>query len=407
MKLKKFIYIFPLLLILYFIAEYAAIPDTIYMTAGEENSLCLDSPFKGELKPESIEAVSVNNEKVTDNIKIDLDTPSVISCEETGKANMKVKILGLPLKNINLNFTPEKKVYASGRAVGICVNSKGVLVLGTGRVKGIDGGYYTPCENILKSGDIITEVNGKSINKKEELTNEISKSSTVNIKYIRNDEEKICTLSTVKSVEDNLNKLGLWVRDSTQGIGTITYYDKETGRFGALGHPINDVDTGKKMKIDNGEILDAEIEYAEKGIKGKPGSLQGDIDYNKILGTVDSNEDNGVFGRISADIDGIYVPLGYKNCLNIGNAVILTNIKSKNVEEFTIHIDSISRYNTEENKNFIFTVTDKKLINRTGGIIQGMSGCPIIQNGKLVGAVTHVFVNNPHKGYGIFIENMF
>ncbi len=406
MKLKKFIYILPLPLFLYFTAEYAAIPNTINMTAGEENSLYLNSPFEGEIMPESIETINVNNERVTDNINIDLDDRSLISCDETGSANVKVKFMGLTLKNIDLNFTPEKKVYASGRAVGICVDSKGVLVLGTGRVKGIDGGYYTPCENILRSGDIITQINGTAVNKKEELTDVVSRCSTVNIRYIRNDEEQSCTVNTVRSAEDNMNKLGLWVRDSTQGIGTITYYDGETGRFGALGHPINDVDTGKKMEIEKGEILDADIEYAEKGIKGKPGSLQGIIDYDSVLGTVDSNEDNGVFGSALGKIDGKYVSLGYKNCINIGNAVILSNIKSKNVEEFTIHIDNVSRYNTSDNKNFIFTVTDEKLLNRTGGIIQGMSGCPVIQNGKLVGAVTHVFVNNPVKGYGIFIENM-
>ncbi len=406
MRSKKLLCILFALAALYFAAEYAAIPSKIYMTAGEENNLCFDSPFYGELMPQSVEAVSVNSKRVTDNINIDLDSSSVISSEGTGTANVKVKLLGLPLKNIDINFTPEKKVYASGRAVGICVDSKGVLVLGTGRVKGKDGMYYSPAENILKSGDIITEVNGGIVNSKEELAKAVCGSSAVDIRYIRNGNEESCILSTVRSAEDDTNKLGLWIRDSTQGIGTITYYDKETNRYGALGHPINDVDTGKRMEIKGGEILDASIEYAEKGIKGKPGSLQGSIDYSHSLGTVEGNEKNGIFGDVLEDIGGKYVSVGYKGSLNIGDAVILANIESKKIEEFTVHIDSINRYNTENNRNFVITVTDKRLLDTTGGIIQGMSGCPVIQNGKLVGAVTHVFVNDPKRGYGIFIENM-
>ena len=176
--------------------------------------------------------------------------------------------------------------------------------------------------------------------------------------------------------------------------------------FAALGHPINDVDTGEKMKIDGGEILDANIIKAEKGQIGTPGALIGNIDFNRTIGYINSNENNGVFGKMCGKIDGIEMPIGYKNDVKTGNASIYVNTSGKFVEKYSIHIDSINKYNTNDTKNFVLTITDKRLLGITGGIVQGMSGCPVVQNGKLIGAVTHVFVNDPTKGYGIFVENM-
>ncbi len=407
MRYKKTICMLYALVFIYFLSEYAAIPENIYMVAGENNSFRLNQPFKAELEADSVETLSINNKRVSENINTELGNEALISSDKAGVAGVKVKFLGLPVKKINLNFTPEKKVYAVGRAVGICVNSNGVLVLGTGKVKGENGTFYSPAENILKSGDIIKEINNVKINNKEELNDAVMKSpSSANIRFIRDGKEQSCTVYPVKSKDDNNKKLGIWVRDSTQGIGTITYYDSESKKFGALGHPINDVDTGKKIEIKDGEILNVTVDYAEKGQKGKPGSLQGTIDYNGTLGYVYENNDNGIYGTLTEEIKGKYVSVGYRNSISTGDAVILSNITSENVEEYTIHINSINRYNTSSNKNFVITITDKRLLDKTGGIVQGMSGCPIIQNGKLVGAVTHVFVNNPGRGYGIFIENM-
>ncbi len=405
MVLKRISYIFYICIFIYLLAEYSAIPENMYMTAGEDHNFIIGLPFSGELRSDSIETISVNNKKAAYNENI--GNKAVICSQRTGSADIKVKFLGLPVKNINLNFTPENKLYAVGRAVGICVDSKGVLVLGTGKVKDKNGSFYAPAENILRSGDIITKVNNISISNKEELTRAVNGSNgKIYIDYIRDNNEQSCTINAVRSVEDNGFKLGIWVRDSTQGIGTITYYDRASGKFGALGHPINDVDTGKEMEIKGGEILSASIDHAEKGQKGKPGSLQGNINYSDVLGYVEENDENGIYGTMTKEIGGEYVPIGYKSLVEEGDAVILSNITSENVERYTIHIDSINRYNTSRNKNFVISVTDKKLIDKTGGIIQGMSGCPIIQNGRLIGAVTHVFVNNPTKGYGIFIENM-
>ena len=407
MQRKKIFFLISIILffiLLYFVIEYIFIPKNIYMTTGESYVMNMSSPFDGEV--ESNEVVSINNEKVKDNIEVSLKEDNIISSEADTTADLKVKFMGLPIKNVQLCFMPEKRVEVVGKTVGICVDTKGVLVLGVGQVNGTDGKAYTPCKNILKTGDIITAVNNRPTESKEELSELVNSSENLNIQIIRDDKNMNLNVKPVKSADDNQLKLGLWVRDSTQGIGTITYYDRENNSFGALGHPINDVDTGELMEIDGGEILEAKVEKAEKGKAGTPGSLVGNIYFDKTIGYVESNEKNGIFGHMCSDIEGIEMPVGYKNDVKIGNASIYVNINGKSVEKFGIHIDSINKYNTSDTKNFVLTITDKKLLDKTGGIVQGMSGCPIVQDGKLIGAVTHVFVNDPTRGYGIFIENM-
>lgn len=407
MKNKKIFYLLGIILfftLLYFVIEYIFIPKNIYMTTGKSYVVNMSAPFNGEI--ESDEVLNINNERVTENIELSLDSDNVIRSENATVANMKVKLLGLPVKKVQLCFMPEKKVEVIGRTVGICVDTKGVLVLGVGQVRATDNKEYTPCKGLLKSGDIIMSVNGEDVKNKEDLVRLVNRDDMVYIKAIRKNEEINLNVTPIKSVDDNNYKLGLWVRDSTQGIGTITYYDRKNNSFGALGHPINDIDTGELMEIDGGEILDAHIEKAEKGKAGLPGALLGDINFNRTIGYIDSNKNNGIFGHMCSDIKGIEMPIGYKNDVKIGNGSIYVNTDGKFVEKYSIHIDSINKYNTSDTKNFVLTITDKRLLDMTGGIVQGMSGCPVVQNGKLVGAVTHVFVNDPTKGYGIFVENM-
>ncbi len=407
MKNKKILYlvlIFFVFVLLYFVIEYIFIPKNIYMTTGKSYVVNISTPFNGEI--ESNEVLSINNKKVTDNIQLDLSNDNLMKSDIDTVADINVKLLGLPIKKVQLCFMPEKKVEVVGRTVGICVDTKGVLVLGVGQVKSVDSKEYTPCKGVIKSGDIILEIDNKKISNKEELVSAVKNKTHINIKVMRKDKVFNADVSPIKSIDDNNYKLGLWVRDSTQGIGTITYYDKENNSFAALGHPINDVDTGEKMQIDGGEILDAEILKAEKGQAGTPGALIGEIDFDKTIGYINSNEDNGVFGKLCDEIGGIEMPIGYKNDVKRGNASIFVNLRGKIVEEYSIHIDSINKYNTNDTKNFVLTITDKRLLAKTGGIVQGMSGCPVVQNGKLIGAVTHVFVNDPTKGYGIFVENM-
>lgn len=404
---KKIFYLLAIILfftLIYFVIEYIFIPKNIYMTTGKSYVVNMTVPFDGEI--ECSEAINVNNKKVTSNIELNLDDKNIISCDNASTADMKVKFLGLPVKKVQLCFMPERKVEVIGRTVGICVDTKGVLVLGVGGVRGSDNKEYIPCKDKLKTGDIILSVNGEKADTKEELVKLANKNTPLKIKAIRKNEELNFSVTPVWSADDNSYKLGLWVRDSTQGIGTVTYYDRQNNRFGALGHPINDVDTGKIMEIDGGEILDAHIDRAEKGKKGIPGALIGNIYFDKTIGYIDSNRNNGVFGSMCSDIKGIEMAIGYKNDVKIGNGSIYVNTDGKNVAKYRVHIDSINKYNTSDTKSFVLTITDSRLLNMTGGIVQGMSGCPVVQDGKLIGAVTHVFVNDPTKGYGIFIENM-
>ncbi len=389
--------------ILYFVLQYIFIPENIYMTTGESYIVRLDTPFDGEIS--CSEALSINNERVSENIEKSVGESCEIKSENTAVADMRVKFMGLPFKKVELCFLPEKRVDVIGRTVGICVDTKGVLVLGTGGVR-TDNGEASPCRGVVKSGDIILAVNGSAVENKEELAELVKNDDDISLKIQRSSKLMDVNVKAVRSGDDNMYRLGLWVRDSTQGIGTITYYDREDNRFGALGHPINDVDTGKLMEISGGDILYAEVERAEKGKSGSPGALIGKIDFDRTIGKVESNRENGVFGYMSGDIKGVELPVGYRNDIKTGDAFIFVNTKGSDVEKYSVRIDHINKYNVNDTKNFVLTVTDKRLLDMTGGIVQGMSGCPVVQNGKLVGAVTHVFVNDPTKGYGIFVENM-
>lgn len=409
-KLKIISCIILIIYILYFLVEYFFIPQSINITSGEEYIINLNSPFSAKITPLTAQTLYVNDKKVEDNIDVELDDNIVMS-GDTGSGNISVRFFGIPLKNISLNMNEAKKISPVGKAVGICVNTKGVLVLGTGQVRADDGKEYEPAKEILKSGDIITKINGREIKTKEDLLREVAAvNKSISVTYLRDSREYNSDINIVKSSEDGKNKIGLWVRDSTQGIGTLTYYDKQTGRFGALGHPINDVDTGKLMVIDDGEILEAKIDDCQTGVKGTPGALIGSVDFDKTVGVIDKNTNIGIYGNgFEQYFDSLNLqeyPVGYIADIKKGSAYILANIEGKEIKPYSINIENINKYEINSSKSFTFTVTDEELINKTGGIVQGMSGCPIIQNNKIIGAVTHVFVNNPSKGYGIFIENM-
>ena len=231
------------------------------------------------------------------------------------------------------------------------------------------------------------------------------------IQYVRNGEVANTVIRAVRSVEDNRYHLGLWVRDNTAGIGTLTFYDPESNVFAALGHGITDIDTGTLMSVSTGEILESEILDIKKGRQGIPGELRGVfVENENKLGEITSNTQSGIYGRLYenslARLPQKAYPIGVRSQVQTGKASILANVDGKKVEEFEILIEKINRQNTNGTKGMIIRIVDPKLLEMTGGIVQGMSGSPIIQNGVLVGAVTHVLVNDPTRGYGIFIEFM-
>ena len=316
-----------------------------------------------------------------------------------------------PQKTVSANAESGKYVYAGGEPIGIYMKTDGVFVVDTGKIVSDTGKNCCPAENIVKSGDYIQAVNHQEIETKEELIECIEKSQgkEVVLDVIRGEVELSICLTPVQD-ENGTYRAGIWVRNNTQGIGTLTYVD-EDGLFGALGHGISDVDTGDLLNISEGTLFDADVVSVVPGSKGIPGELTGVIHYSEghVIGNINRNEKNGIYGRIDSCEELTEGKVLYKTALQeeveSGPAVIVCTVDGE-TREYDIEIQQVRMNARDENKGMILKVTDEKLLDVTGGIVQGMSGSPIIQDGMLVGAVTHVLVNDPTRGYGIFIENM-
>ena len=362
------------------------IPDTVYIRYGQEEGL-------------------------GDSLDIPLITyPETIDVSDRGSYQIPCSLLGmLPLKNVQVETVEDQWVCVSGNPVGLYMETQGVLIVDTGEITNQNGIALEPAANIVQPGDYILEVNGKTVSRKRELIAEIEDCQGENVELVvnRKGEEIPLSLEPVLTQEEKY-KLGIWVRDNTQGIGTMTYVD-EKGRFGALGHGISDTDTGELLDVSGGELFQAQIVSIIRGAQGVPGELSGYIEYEdeKKIGTIEKNTDIGIFGQIFSDtqISGEKVKIGYKQEVKKGKAQILMQLEGK-VEYYDIEITDIYSSQQDTNKSFQIQVTDPELLAKTGGIVQGMSGSPILQDGKLIGAVTHVFVQDSSKGYGIFIENM-
>ena len=302
-------------------------------------------------------------------------------------------------------------VVPVGRAVGIKLFSDGVIVVGISEVNTAEG-IVNPAKACgLKEGDIITHINSTEVDTIEEVTSLLQQleGQSMNISAIRDDRTVQLTGHAVFCPEDSTYKLGAWMRDSMAGIGTVTFYCPDTGAFGALGHGVNDLDTSLLMPLDSGTVLPTSVSGIKKGQAGSPGQLKGVFDTEHVLGELTANTAVGVFGiMLNSDwLKGEVVETAERNEVRAGNATILSNISGDTVEEYTIRILKVyPASDSAGGRDYLIEVTDQRLLNSTGGIVQGMSGSPILQNGKLVGAVTHVMVDDPTRGYGIFIGNM-
>jgi stage IV sporulation protein B len=393
------------MLILVVFLGFSSLPNEIKITQGYNSRLESDIPICAEI--ENAPVMTVNNKPVSGNINIDFNK-STIKVEKPVTLKAKLKVMGIGIKNVSFKVEPEKFVIPSGRAVGVRIDTDGVLVLGTGKVLDNDGKYYEPAVNLLKSGDRIMSVNGVNINDKNELQAVIKNCQNAKIDIIRNGKKQTVNIGTIKSGDEN--KIGVWVRDSTQGIGTITFYNPQTKRFAALGHPITDVDTREIMPLKQGEVVYSQIKNVVMGEKGKPGELTGESDFEQKIGNVDINSVNGIYGDVAKDGEKYFkadkMRIASAVEVHTGDAWILTTVDGDKPQKYNIKIETINRYSKDSTKNMVVVITDEELLKKTGGIVQGMSGSPIIQDGCLVGALTHVFVQNPQKGYAVFAENM-
>ncbi len=312
-----------------------------------------------------------------------------------------------PIKTVNIQLKPNETVIPCGNPFGIRLFTEGVMVVKTEKMT-INGKTYHPAKEAgIETGDVITYANGKKITCTEDLpvaVNE-SKGKPVTLRIVRNHKTIAKTVMPVKT--DGNYKIGIWVRDSSAGIGTMTFYHSESHAFGGLGHGICDTDTGQLMPLAQGEVTGAEIESITKAKSGVAGTLNGHHCENLCKGYVISNCEAGIFGYIqTSPVNHQPLPIAYKQQLQTGKAQIITTIDNTSPKYYDVEICSINYNESNKTKNIVIQVTDKELLRKTNGIVQGMSGSPIIQNNRLVGAVTHVFVNEPSKGYGIFAENM-
>ncbi len=337
----------------------------------------------------------------------ELENDGLYDSDEKYNKEYDVTLLGIiPIKKIYVREIDKIKVMPCGTPFGVKLLTDGVMVIDIKDVL---------CENEIKSpakeaglkiGDVITSVDGNKISSNSELKEVVSSSEgkLLRLKYKRNFEEYETKLKPAYSFKDDKWIAGLWVRDSSAGIGTITFCT-EDGVFGGLGHPICDVDTGNILPLGRGEIVGAYINDIKHGTAGSPGELCGIFSNNESIGNVKINDDCGLFGRLIKPIK-IHEPvlIGLKQEVKIGKATIYSTIFGDVPQSYDIEIESIDF--KQNNRNYVVRITDQKLLKKTGGIVQGMSGSPILQNGKLVGAITHVFVNDPTRGYGVFAETM-
>lgn len=377
-----------------------AVPDQIYVNMGEELSYDFDVPVSLVLKEDSREVFETPSGSIAEN------------GEEYPSYTVICKLFGIfPVKDVEVMLVEPETVYASGMPIGIYVKTEGVLIIGTGEVETKGEGTVKPAENLVKKGDYIVSINGEKVEEKEDLIEKINAFGQQKevLGVMRGDEYIEVSLKPAES-SNGTYMLGIWVRDDLAGVGTLTYY-RQDGSFGALGHAVSDGETGTLMEMEEGWIYHTNIIGIRKGGSGSPGELSGVIEYRKdaCLGSVEKNTPLGIYGSLDGNLNQLQMGesygVTYKQDIHPGTAYVLSSLSGE-VKSYEIEIESLDYSDTEENKGILFKVTDPELLELTGGIVQGMSGSPIIQNGNVIGAVTHVFVSDSSMGYGIFIEKM-
>lgn len=396
--IKKIILLFILCTAYIYTLAINAIPNNIILFQNES------------LNVDTIYGISIGSK----NSQASILTSSTEELKDTGTYSLNVSLFNIfKLKEIEVDVIENISVIPVGDLAGLKLYTHGVMVVGNSEIRGQDGEKYKPFENSnIKDGDIIIEVDGHPLKSTDELMQYINECDGKELTFlcVRDNETFEAKITPVKTASTGY-KIGLWVRDSAAGVGTVTFYEPDSGMFGALGHGIVDVDTEKLIDIDSGEFVTTKIINIIKGISGEPGKIQGTIDNQKTIGEIYSNTIFGVYGKLTdveeLDIENSnLIPVASRNDIQTGNAKILCSIENGEVQEFDIEIKKLYLNNNINNKSMLIKVTDEELLNATGGIIQGMSGSPIIQNGKFIGAITNVLVSDPTTGYAVFADIM-
>lgn len=384
-------------LIFSYVLLFAYIPDEIYVS-------------KGSAQEEFAQGLPITVEEMA-------ATQPVFGAQRVGAAagNDGVLVCRLfdliPVKQVVVHDTDRQMVLAAGTNIGIYLKNSGVLVVECASFTSQSGALISPAAYRIRSGDIIHSVDGEAVMSKEDLIEAVEASGGRQLVLkVERGKEIIDVAVTPEVAYDGTNKLGLWIRDDIAGIGTLTFVTEDRD-YGALGHGVSDVDTGELINIDTGSIYETKITGISKGKRGAPGEVTGLIRFQPAacLGTISQNGENGIYGKLEQLPEALQetemLPVGYKQEITQGRAQIICSVEGER-KAYEIEIERVDYHAKEENKGIRYRVVDEELLEVTGGIIQGMSGSPLIQNGRLIGAVTHVFVDDPTRGYGIFIENM-
>lgn len=402
MNVKSFfkILIVTVLIVSYiYICSIISIPNDMVIFEGDRLNLKITKGLTLSSKNQQtlLTASNINKEKINN----------------TGVENLNLNLFGgIKVKDVNVAVIPKTTVIPLGTAIGMKLYTKGVLVVGMAQIETDNKNKAKPYENSgIEQGDTILSINNHEISNTNELIEEVNNSNgnEIKVQYARENKTLETSITPVKY--NNEYKIGLWVRDAAAGVGTLTFYEPSTNSFMALGHGISDIDTEKIVDIANGELITANIVSIKKGLKGNPGEIKGTIDIGNKIGNIKKNTNLGVYGTVT---DKNYLGINGNTELEVatrseikeGKAQIICQLDNNERKKYEIDIEKIYTMNNEDNKSMLIKITDEDLLNKTGGIIQGMSGAPIIQDGKFIGAVTNVLVNDPTQGYAIFADMM-
>lgn len=318
----------------------------------------------------------------------------------------------IPVKTVTVQNADDTTLLAGGQPFGIKLLMEGVMVTKLGQVKTAEGGISCPAQDAgIRVGDVIRFADGTAVTSNAQLQSIISKGESIDLEIVRDGEHLSAELVPVISSGSGKPRGGMWVRDSIAGIGTMTFINKSTGEFAGLGHPVCDSDTGGIVPIHSGEAVPATITDARKGERGIPGELHGSFARGSTYGMITGNDNTGIYGTLTTEAmeemaeNCPELPLGCRQEVTEGDAFIYTTVTGDGVKAYSVSIEKVD-LSPDDTRNMVIRITDPELLSITGGIVQGMSGSPIIQNGKLIGAVTHVFVSDPTRGYGIFADTM-
>lgn len=389
------------------------LPGTLTMAMGQKTVFQGGFPLSISVREGDVEALSSTDERLGE---------VTLKAGSEGKSTATISLFGLlPLRDVEIDVQDNLMLYPGGQAVGVALYTSGVLVVGTSDLSG-NGGQSPARLAGLKAGDVITKVNDQSLNNIAQLQELVTTTgeNPLALTVMRGDSQLRLTLEPKQDKQSGSFRIGAWVRDSTAGVGTLSFYGKvqrqgDTGdppvTYGALGHAITDTDTQQVLTVSSGQVMLADVVDVRKGKKGVPGELKGSfLRENRVLGTIDMNNQFGIYGDLDTPPthplypDGL--PVGRKDAVHTGPATILCTVDTEGMKEYDIEIVEVARQSAPTQRSMIVKVTDPALLEKTGGIVQGMSGSPIIQDGRLIGAVTHVYVNDPTMGYGLFIEWM-